>query len=94
MPVHIREPRNVNDPTYGGEVNVNNQRQSRSVGRWIVGGLVAMAVLLGIILMLPHDNDKAATEARPDTSTSSSTTGSGTNAPDKPVTAPRPAAMH
>lgn len=93
MTIHSNEPRNVNDPTHGGEVNVSSQPESRSVGGWIVGGLVAIAVMLGIIFMLPHDNDKAATEGRPDTSTAS-TPGSGTNAPDKPATAPRPAAMH
>lgn len=93
MTIHSNDPRSVNDPTYGGEVDVRDEPASRSVGGWIVGGLVVLAVVLGGLFMLPHDNDKAATNGRSDTS-AASTTGSGTNAPDTPATAPRPAAMH
>lgn len=92
MTIHSNDPRNVNDPTYGGELNARPLPESRSFGGWIVGGLVALAVLLGVMFILPHDNDKAATNARPDTSTAS-TTGSGTTSPEKPATAPRPAAI-
>ena len=89
----MTKPRDVNDPTFGGQLKDSRPSQSRSYGAWMLGGLVALAVVLGVLFMLPHDNDRAAMDGRSDSSPTS-TSGSGANEAAKPATAPRPAAMH
>jgi hypothetical protein len=60
---------------------------------WMVGGLLALAVIIGIFFLIPHSNDDAAINARPQAQVES-TKGSAVSASKQPVTAQKPEAMH
>jgi hypothetical protein len=91
---------NINDPAY----TVRNPRiradEDRSYGRWIIGALVAVAVIMGIMFLLPTSNPNTASNNNNGLSTSSparpapaTTTGSGSSSPatqnPNPTPAPR-----
>lgn len=67
----------ANDRTVGAQSNA----------RYIVGGLVALAVVLGVIFMLPHRTDNEAVNGRPAT-----TTGAGSTSPAPTASRPAPPA--
>jgi hypothetical protein len=88
--------------TYQNEPNINRRNDRIDRGKtsytgWIVGGLVALALVVGIFSMFGRDNTRnnTASNTTPATSTNNrpvapSTTGSGvmTPAPGAPATAP------
>jgi hypothetical protein len=87
--------------TYQNDPNINRRngrmdRDNTSYTSWIVGGLVALALVVGLFTMFGRDNTKSNTASNntPATSTTRpaapSTTGSGaiTPAPGVPATAP------
>ena len=92
--------------TYQDDPNLNRDRRrmdsdGTSYTGWIVGGVLALAVILGIFAMSGRtDNTNTATNADRGTATAPATTGSGTgtvqpsnpagNAPTAPAT-PAPA---
>jgi hypothetical protein len=66
------------------ELRANNQRvQIKSNYSYIIGGLIALAVILGVLVMLPHRTDNEAINGRPGT-----TTGAGTTSPNPASPAP------
>jgi hypothetical protein len=64
----------------------NEGLEVRSNTRYIVGGVAALAIILGVIFMLPHRTDNAAVNGQP--TSASTTTGSGATSP---AATPRPA---
>lgn len=72
--------------TYQNDPNINRPRdplnKDRSYTGWIVGGVVALAVILGIFAMSSRtDNTNTASNADRPAATAPSTTGSGTATP-------------
>ena len=95
---NLNERNNINDPNYArvsdpAYVNRNpNVRADgdRSYAGWIIGGLVAVAVILGFMFVLPMTNSDTASNMNNGTTASSpvrpatppaSTTGSGATSP-------------
>jgi hypothetical protein len=87
--------------SYQNDPNINRRsgvRDNASYTGWIVGGLVTLALLIGLFTMFGRDNNKTNTASNnaPVTSTTNrpaapSTTGSGTIAPATGVPATAPA---
>jgi hypothetical protein len=68
------------------ELRANDQGvEVKSNFSYIIGGLVALAVILGVIILLPHSTDTEAVNGRPAT-----TTGAGATAPNS-INPTRPA---
>jgi hypothetical protein len=69
------------------ELRANNAEVGSNT-RYIVGGLAALAIILGVIFMLPHRTDSEAVNGRP--TSAATTTGSGAMSPN-PAATERPA---
>lgn len=69
------------------------QPEKRSFTGWIIGGLVALAVVIGVVLILPHRTDDTAVNGRP-TTTDATTVGAGSGLPNTPALGQRPATDH
>lgn len=97
MTYNPNDPNNVNDPNYTAR-NRAAANDSSYTG-WIIGGVVVLAVILGIVFLLPSNNSNMATNdnnrntlsspARP-AAPLSSTTGSGATSPEPTTPAPAP----
>jgi hypothetical protein len=64
----------------------NEGLEVRSNTRYVVGGLAALAIILGVIFMLPHRTDNEAVNGRP--TSAATTTGSGATSPNPAMNAP------
>jgi hypothetical protein len=60
------------------ELRANNQGvEVKSNASYIIGGIAVLAIIFGVIFMLPHSTDKEAINGRP----AATTTGAGSTAP-------------
>lgn len=100
-PDKLNDPKfaRISDPAYANRNPNVRGNDDRSYGGWIIGALFAVAVIVGIMFLLPMTNTNTAnnstngtamTPVRPATP-SSSTTGSGATSP-APATSTAPAA--
>ena len=102
---NVNDPNNINDPNY---TNINdpaytapNARlrasEDRSYGGWIVGALVAVAVILGFVFLFPMTTPNTASNSNNGTTASTpvrpapaATTGSGSTSPAPAAPTPAP----
>jgi hypothetical protein len=70
------------------ELRTNNDLEPRSNTGTIIGGVVVLAVILGVIFLLPHRTDTEAVNGRP--TSGATTSGSGAMSPN-PAATQRPA---
>ena len=98
MTYNPNDPNNLNDRNYTAGSRRAAANDSSYMG-WIIGGLVALAVILGIVFLLPMNNSNTASNNTNETTASSparpavppaSTTGSGATSP-KPAAPTAPA---
>lgn len=101
MTYNPNDPNNVNDPNYRAS-NRRAPANDSSYTGWIIGGAVALAVILGFVFLLPATNSNMTSNNNNGTTVSSparpaaplsSTTGSGAMSPEPttptPTTAPK-----
>ena len=89
MSYETNEPNSLKDPRY----DRMRQPQGRSLTPWIIGGIVALALVIGGIMILPHRTDSTAVNGRP-TTIDSATVGSGSASSSTPALGQRPATDH
>lgn len=70
------------------ELRANNENIRGSSSSYIVTGIIALAVVLGVIFMLPHRTDNEVVNGRP----TATTTGAGSTSPAMPARPAPPAA--
>jgi hypothetical protein len=75
------------------ELRANDQGvEVKSNFSYIIGGLVALAVILGVIIMLPHSTGNEAVNGRPATTTGAGTTSPNSINPTRPAPPATPGA--
>ena len=89
MTYNANDPDSLKDPRY----DRMRQPEKRSFTGWIIGGFVALAVILGITMLLPRSTDIAAVKGRP-VSTDATTVGASAASPNTPALGQRPATDH
>ena len=86
----------ISDPAYANRNPNVRGTDDRSYGGWIIGALFAVAVIVGIMFLLPMTNTNTANNNTNGTATTpvrqaappASTTGSGATSPAPATTAP------